>query len=59
MGRTAYKKHIAICPHCQAIVEAKALTYQQWEVANRFIANVAQLIKWANDQGLLALMGWK
>lgn len=86
----AYKRHIAICPHCHSIVEAKHLTYQQWEVAKRLIAgeptkkiadelfvsnktveshrlkiwevlkinNVPQLIRWANDEGLLSLMGW-
>lgn len=86
----AYKRHIAICPHCKSIVEAKHLSYQQWEVTKRLILgestvkiahdlcvsiktveshrsrvmqvvdvkNIAQLIRWANDQGLLALMGW-
>lgn len=86
----AYKRHIAVCPHCQRIVEAKHLTYQQWEVAKRLIAgeptrnianelfvshktveahrlkiwevlgikNVPELIRWANDEGLLSLMGW-
>jgi len=85
-----YKKHIAICPKCKAIVRAKHLSYQQWEVAKRLIGgeatakiardlfvsiktveahrhrileileikNIAKLIRWANDQGLLALMGW-
>ena len=85
-----YKRHIAICPHCKAIVKAMHLTYQQWDVAKLMIGGVptakiardlfvsvktveahrqrifqvleirnpAELIRWANDQGLLALMGW-
>ena len=43
----AYRKHIAICPHCRKIVQAEHLTYQQWEVARRLIdgqatANIAR-----------------
>lgn len=90
MNRGAFKRHIAVCPHCRRIVEAKHLTYQQWEVVKRQIdgkstkeiadelfvsvktveahrlkiwevldiKNIAQLIRWANDAGLLSLMGW-
>jgi DNA-binding NarL/FixJ family response regulator len=85
------RKHVAICPHCQRIVEALPLTFRQWEVASRLIYgesikkiahdlficrktveahkryildilnidNVPQLIRWANDIGLLKLMGWE